>query len=90
MQNVHDNRLSLNNLNDKSLKMLCVFIRLNNFSNRGYHAAVITFFPKKSFNNIINYSVINSMKNTEKEKYEDIKKKYDLLKIQANYEPEII
>ena len=80
MQNVHD-RLSLNNLNDKSLF-------LNNYSNRGYHAATTTFFPKKSFNNIINYSIINSMKNIEKEKDEDVEKKYDLLKIQTNYEPE--
>ena len=81
LQNVHD-RLSLNNLNDKSLF-------LNNYSNRGYTPARTTFFPKKSFNNIINYSVINGKKYIENKKDEDFQKKYDLLKLQINYEPEI-
>ena len=81
MQNVHD-RLSVFNLNDKSLL-------LNNYSKRGYSPASTTFFPKKSFNNIINYSVINSKKNMENKKDEDLEKKYDLLKLQINYEPKI-
>jgi hypothetical protein len=81
MQNVHD-RLSVCNLNDKTLV-------LNNYSNRGYSPAVTTFFPKKSFNNIINYSVINSKRKMEKKIDEDLDKKLELLKLQANYEPQI-
>ena len=81
MQNGHD-RLSCSSLNDKSLL-------LNNYSNRGYAPARTTFFPKKSFNNIINYSVINGKKFIENKKDEDFQKKYDLLKMQINYEPEI-
>ena len=81
MQNVHD-RSSLCNLNDKSLF-------LNNYSNRGYSPAATTFFPKKSFNNIINYSVINGKKNIENKKDEDLQKKFNLLKLQINYEPEV-
>ena len=80
MQNVHD-RLSLNNLNDKSLF-------LNNYSNRGYSAAVTTFFPKKSYNNIVNYSVINSKKYMEDKKDDDVEKKIEFLKKQVNYEQE--
>ena len=73
---------SLCNLNDKSLF-------LNNYSNRGYSPAATTFFPKKSFNNIINYSVINGKKNIENKKDEDLQKKFNLLKLQINYEPEV-
>ena len=80
MQNVHD-RFNLNNLNDKSLL-------LNNYSNRGYSPASTTFFPKKSYNNIVNYSVINSKKFKEDKMDDDIEKKIQILKIQVNYEPE--
>ena len=81
MQNVHD-RLSVCNLSDKSLL-------LNNFSNRGYSPATTTFFPKKSFNNIINYSMIKSKRKMECKIDEDIGKKIELLKLQVNYEPQV-
>ena len=81
MQKVHD-RFYLNNMNDKSLS-------LNNYSNRGYFSATSSFFPKKSYNNIINYTVINSEKKNDNKKDDDIEKKIELLKLQVNYSPQV-
>ena len=81
MQKVHD-RFFLNNMNDKSLS-------LNNYSNRGYFSATSSFFPKRSYNNIINYSVINSEKKNDNKKDDDIEKKIELLKLQVNYSPQV-
>ena len=81
MQKVHD-RFFLNNMNDKSLS-------LNNYSNRGYFSATSSFFPKRSYNNIINYSVINSEKKNDNKKDDDIEKRIELLKLQVNYSPQV-
>ena len=80
MQKIHD-KYGIYNLNEKSLS-------LNNFSNRGYFPATSTFFPKKSYNNIINYCLINSKKKMDDKKDDDIKNNIELLKMQVNYEPE--
>lgn len=81
MQKVHD-RFFLNNMNDKSLS-------LNNYSNRGYFSATSSFFPKRSYNNIINYSVINSEKKNDNKKDDDIEKRIELLKLEVNYSPQV-
>lgn len=81
MQKVHD-RFYLDNMNDKSLS-------LNNYTNRGYFSATTSFFPKKSYNNIINYALINSEKKNDNKKDEDIEKKIELLKLQVNYSPQV-
>ena len=64
MQQVHD-RSAIYIVTDKSLK-------LNNFSNGKYIPASSTFFPKKSFNNIINVGFANSKSFKEPDTDEDI------------------
>lgn len=76
----HD-RASICNLNDKALE-------LNNFQNGKYLPASNSFFPKKSYNNIINYSFIHSKKFKEKDVDEDIEMKKSFLKTQANFNQE--
>lgn len=64
MQQVHD-RSAIYIVTDKSLK-------LNNFSNGKYIPASSTFFPKKSFNKIINVGFANSKSFKEPDTDEDI------------------
>ena len=64
MQQVHD-RSAIYLVTDKSLK-------LNNFSDGKYIPASSTFFPKKSFNNIINVGFANSKSFKELDTDEDI------------------
>ena len=52
MQNVHD-RKSMEIITEKSLK-------LNNYPNGKFMAPTSSFFPKRSFNNIINLNMLNS------------------------------
>ena len=77
MQDIHD-RFSLNNINNKSLD-------LNNFSDGKFLPAPNTFFPKKSFNNVINLSYARSKKFKEKDLDEDIENKKYFLKTQISF-----
>ena len=67
MQNVHD-RKSMEIITEKSLK-------LNNYPNGKFMAPTSSFFPKRSFNNIINLNMLNSEnlkgKNLKDEFYEN-------------------
>ena len=67
MQNVHT-RGSVAEITDKTLK-------LNKFSDADYQAATSDFFPKKSYNKIININLINSRDFNEKMSDEFIEKK---------------
>ena len=67
MQNVHT-RSSVSEITDKTLK-------LNRFSDADYHAASSDFFPKKSYNKIININLISSRDFNEKMSDEYIEKK---------------
>ena len=67
MQNIHT-RGSVSEITDKTLK-------LNGFSNANFTAAPSGFFPKKSYNKIININLINSRDFNEKISDEYIEKK---------------
>ena len=77
MQDIHD-RFSLNNINNKSLD-------LNYFSDGKFLPAPNTFFPKKSFNKVINLNYAQSKKFKEKDVDEDIEIKKKFLKTQINF-----
>ena len=67
MQKIY-NRNSVNDVNDKSLE-------LNLFSDGKFMAATNTFFPKTSFNKMINANFATSLKFRHKETDEDLEKK---------------
>ena len=78
MQNIFD-RNSVDIMTEKSLQ-------LNSFSNSKFIDPYTSFFPKRSFNNIINLNLINSDKG--KDKYlidEGFELKRDILKKSLNF-----
>ena len=78
MQNVHD-RKSVNVITEKSLK-------LSNYKNGKFMNASTSFFPKKSFNNIINLNILKSENFiSEKNKDEVIEKEKENLKSSLNF-----
>jgi hypothetical protein len=79
MQQIHD-RSSINSFTDKSLQ-------LNKYGDGKYIPASNSFFPKKSFNNIINVGFSNSKSFKENNNDEDIqsKKKQILNKLSLNH-----
>ena len=79
MQQIHDRR-SIDIITDKSLQ-------LNQYKDGKYIPASNSFFPKKSFNNIINVGFSNSKSFKENNNDEDIqsKKKQILNKLSLNH-----
>ena len=77
MMGLHD-RESVNKITEKTLK-------LNSFSEGKLSNAHSTFWPKKSFNNIINLNFVNSNKFKEKDFDEDLEQKKEFLKTRMNF-----
>ncbi len=78
MQNIFD-RNSVDIITEKSLK-------LNSFSNSKFIEPYTSFFPKRSFNNIINLNLINSDKGKDKNlNDEGFELKRDILKNSLNF-----
>ena len=71
-------RKSVYLINDKSLEM-------NNYPNGNFMSATTSFWPKKSFNNIINLNLMRSKKFKEKDTDEALENKKELLKSQMNF-----
>ena len=71
-------RKSVYLINDKSLQM-------NNYPNGKFMSATTSFWPKKSFNNIINLNLMRSKKFKEKDADEALENKKELLKSQMNF-----
>ena len=78
MQNLHD-RKSVDTINEKSLK-------LNNFSNSKFLNPSNSFWPKRSYNNIINLNLLkNNSLNYGKFKDESLEKQKNILKTELNF-----
>ena len=78
MQNLHD-RKSVDTINEKSLK-------LNNFSNSKFLNPSNSFWPKRSYNNIINLNLLkNNSLNYGKYKDESLEKQKQILKTELNF-----
>lgn len=77
MQNLFQ-RGNQENLNEKMLE-------LNMYSNRGLSSSKSSFFPKKSFNNIINLNLINSSIFRNNIKNDEVKEKIELIKNEINF-----
>ena len=77
MQNIFQ-RGSQDNINEKTLE-------LNKYSNRDLRSSKSSFFPKKSFNNIINLHLINSSIFRNKTKNEEIKEKINTIKNEISF-----
>ena len=71
-------RKSVYIINDKSLEM-------NNYPNGKFMSATTSFWPKKSYNNIINLNLMRSKKFKEKDTDEALENKKELLKSQMNF-----
>lgn len=71
-------RGSSQNINEKTLE-------LNNYSIRDLRSSKSYFFPKRSFNNIINLNLINSSLFKNKDKNEEIKEKIDIIKNEISF-----
>ena len=77
MQNIFQ-RGSQDNITEKTLE-------LNKYSNRDLRSSNSSFFPKKSFNNIINLHLINSSIFRNKTKNEEIKEKINMIKNEISF-----
>ena len=78
MQNLHD-RKSVDSINEKSLK-------LNNFSNSKFLNPSNSFWPKRSYNNIVNLNLLkNKSLNYGKYKDESLEKQKNILKTELNF-----
>ena len=77
MQNIYQ-RGNQQNINEKILE-------LNMYSNRDLRSSKSTFFPKKSFNNIINLNLINSAMFKNKIKSDEVKEKINMIKNEINF-----
>ena len=77
MQNIFQ-RGSKENINEKMLE-------LNMYCNKDLRSSKSTFFPKKSFNNIINLNLINSPIFKNKMKNDEIQEKIDMIKNELNF-----
>ena len=77
MQNIYQ-RGNQHNINEKMLE-------LNMYSNRDLRPSKSTFFPKKSFNNIINLNLINSAMFKNKIKSDEVKEKINMIKNEINF-----
>ena len=66
------------NINEKTLE-------LNDYSNGYLRSSKSTFFPKKSFNNIINLNLINATYFKNKIKSDEIKEKINMIKNEISF-----
>ena len=71
-------RVSCDNINGKTLE-------INGYSNRDLSSSKSSFFPKKSFNNIINLNLINSSIFKNKIKNEEVKEKINIIKNEISF-----
>jgi len=80
MQGIYT-RMTVDDINDKTLK-------LNNFSDGKFMAATNSFFPKRSFNKIINLSLLKSydLNDNNIEEYNEIQNQNLAKQIGDNYE----
>ncbi len=77
MQGVHD-RKSIDTINEKSLQ-------LNNYSNSKYLNASNSFWPKKSYNNIINLNLLNNHFLNNDDYDEGFKSQREILKTSLSF-----
>ena len=66
------------NINEKTLE-------LNSYSNRGLRSSESYFFPKRSYNNIINLNLINASVFQNKLKNDEVKEKIDIIKNEISF-----